>query len=173
TTLLLTGETGTGKTRLAQLIHQLSPRHREPFLVVHCGALSASLIESELFGHIEGAFTGARGDRAGKLAAVGRGTLLLDDVDALPVEHQAKLLRVVDDGVFERAGSTRSLPMKAGLIAASNRDLEQEAVAGRFRPDLYHRLNVVSFHLLPLRERPEVIAELAGQFLAEFSARHA
>jgi DNA-binding NtrC family response regulator len=171
TTLLLTGETGSGKTQLARVIHQMSPRSGQPFLVVHCGALSASLIESELFGHVEGSFTGAHCDRAGKLAVVARGTLLLDDVDALPIEIQAKLLRVVDERVFEPVGSDRSLPMQARLIAASNRPLKEEAAAGRFRSDLYHRLNVVNFHLLPLREQRQVIPTLARQFLAEFADR--
>jgi DNA-binding NtrC family response regulator len=172
TTLLLTGETGSGKTRLASLIHQLSPRCGQPFLVVHCGALSASLIDSELFGHIEGSFTGARCDRAGKLAAVGRGTLLFDDIDALPIELQGKLLRVVEERVFEPVGSDRSLPMRARLIAASNRPLKQEVDAGRFRTDLYYRLKVVNFHLLPLREQRQVIPALARQFLLEFAARY-
>jgi two-component system response regulator AtoC len=171
TTLLLTGETGSGKTQLARTIHQLSPRCRQPFLVVQCGALSATLIESELFGHVEGSFTGAHCDRAGKLAAVGRGTLLLDDIDALPMEIQVKLLRVVEERVFEPVGSDRSLPLQARLIAASNRPLKQEAAAGRFRTDLYYRLNVVQFHLSPLREQRQAIPVLARQFLAEFGAR--
>jgi DNA-binding NtrC family response regulator len=172
TTLLLTGETGTGKTRLANLIHQLSPRAGQPFLVVHCGALSASLIDSELFGHVDGAFTGARGDRAGKLAVVGRGTLLFDDIDALPIELQGKLLRVVEERVFEPVGSDRLLPMQARVIAASNRPLKQEVDAGRFRSDLYYRLEVVNFHLLPLREQRQVIPLLARQFLREIAARY-
>ena len=172
TTVLLTGETGTGKTRLARLIHDLSPRRREPFLVVHGGALSASLIESELFGHVRGAFTGADRDRAGKFAEAGRGTLLLDEVDALPPALQAKLLRAVEDRLFEPVGTNRSLPVQARLIAATNRALEEEVAAGRFRSDLYYRLNVVAFCLPPLRERPDIIPALADQFLAEFAARN-
>jgi DNA-binding NtrC family response regulator len=172
TTLLLMGETGTGKTRLANLIHQLSPRCSQPFQVVNCGALSASLIDSELFGHVDGAFTGARGDRAGKLATVGRGTLLFDDIDALPLELQGKLLRVVEERVFEPVGSDRLLPMQARLIAASNRPLKQEVDAGRFRADLYYRLQVVNFHLLPLREQRQVIPLLATQFLREIATRY-
>jgi DNA-binding NtrC family response regulator len=172
TTLLLGGETGTGKTRLARLIHQLSPRADQPFLVINCGALSASLIESELFGHVKGAYTGADRDRAGKLADVGRGTLLLDEVDALPLDMQAKFLRAVEERVFETVGSNKSLPVQARLIAASNRDLAGEVAAGRFRRDLYYRLNVVAFHLPPLRERRDVIASMATDFIEEFAARN-
>jgi DNA-binding NtrC family response regulator len=171
TTILLGGETGTGKTRLARLIHEMSPRHDLPFLVVNCGALSATLIESELFGHVKGAFTGADRDHTGKFAEVGRGTLLLDEIDALPPALQAKLLRAVEERVFEPVGSNRSLPVQARLIAASNRGLDEEAAAGRFRSDLYYRLNVISFTLPPVRERRETIAGLAREFVAEFAAR--
>jgi DNA-binding NtrC family response regulator len=171
TTILLGGETGTGKTRLARLIHELSPRHDLPFLVVNCGALSTTLIESEMFGHVKGAFTGADRDHAGKFAEVGRGTLLLDDVDALPPTLQAKLLRAVEEKLFEPVGSNRSLPVQARIIAASNRNLGAEASAGHFRSDLYYRLNVVSFTLLPLRQRRELIAGLAETFVADCAAR--
>jgi DNA-binding NtrC family response regulator len=172
TTLLLTGQTGTGKTRLARLIHELSPRRAEPFLVVDCGALSASLIESELFGHARGAFTGADRDRAGKLTAAGRGTLLLDEVNSLPLPLQAKLLRAVDERLFEPVGANRPLPLQARLIAASNADLQAEVEAGRFRADLFYRLNVVAFFLPPLRERRSSIAPLAEKFLRELAARN-
>lgn len=171
TSLLLIGETGTGKSRLARLIHQISPRRDEPFLVVNCGALAANLMESEMFGHVKGAFTGADRDRTGKFAEVGHGTLLLDEIDALPVELQTKLLRVVDERVFEAVGSNQSLPMQARLIAASNCAIEREVAARRFRADLYYRLNVVSFYLLPLREQPELIPPLAKKLLAEIAAR--
>jgi two-component system response regulator PilR (NtrC family) len=172
TTLLLTGETGTGKTRLARLVHELSPRREDPFLVVDCGALSATLIESELFGHVRGAFTGADRDRPGKLAAAGKGTLLLDEVNSLPLPLQAKLLRAVDERVFEPVGANKGQALGARLVAASNAPLEAEVAAGRFRADLYYRLNVVSFYLPPLRERQSAVAPLAHKFLAEFAARN-
>jgi DNA-binding NtrC family response regulator len=170
-TVVLTGETGTGKTRLARLIHELSDRRSQPFITVHCGALSASLLESELFGHVKGAFTGAVRDRAGKFAEVGRGTLLLDDIDALPIDLQSKLLRVVEEDVFEPVGSNRLLRMEGRLIVASNRSLDQEMAAGRLRADLYYRLNVVGFHLAPLRERREVIAPLVEHFLERYAEK--
>jgi DNA-binding NtrC family response regulator len=172
TTLLFTGETGTGKTRLARLVHDLSPRRAEPFLIVDCGALSVNLVESELFGHAKGAFTGADRDRPGKLAAAAGGTLLLDEVNSLPLPLQAKLLRAAHERVFEPVGSNRPQPVRARLLAASNAPLEQEVAAGRFRADLFYRLNVVSFHLPPLRERPGAIAPLAARFLREFAARN-
>jgi DNA-binding NtrC family response regulator len=172
TTILLTGETGTGKTRLARLIHEMSPRRDEPFLVVDCGAVSADLIESEMFGHVKGAFTNADRDRAGKLAAAGRGTLLLDEVNSLPLKLQAKLLRLVDDRAFEAVGSEEPQQMEARLIVATNAPLEGEVAAGRFRADLFYRINIVGFFLQPLRERKELIVPLARQFLAELAARN-
>lgn len=171
TTLLLTGETGTGKTRLARLIHELSPRRDEPFLVVDCAALSANLIESEMFGHVKGAFTGAEQNRSGKFSAVGCGTLLLDDINALPLSLQSKLLRAVDERVYEPVGSNQLQPLQARLIVASNTSLEDEVQAGRFRADLYYRLNVVGFYLPPLRERTPAIGPLANKFLAEYATR--
>src|SRR5262245_5242103 len=167
--VLLGGETGTGKTRLARLIHELSPRREQPFLTVNCGSLSASLIESEMFGHVRGAFTGADRTRTGKFAEVGRGTIFLDDIDALPIELQAKLLRVIEERVFEAVGSNETVPMQARVIVASNRPLDQEVAAGRFRADLYYRLNVVGFYLPPLRERLDMLPALAERFLAEFA----
>jgi DNA-binding NtrC family response regulator len=169
--VLLLGETGTGKTRLARVIHELSRRRDQPFLVINCAALSAHLTESELFGHVKGAFTGADRDRTGKFTAVGAGTLFLDEIDSLPAELQAKLLRAVDDRVFEPVGSNRPVPLEARLIAATNRDLDREVAAGRFRSDLFFRLNVVSFHLPPLRERPEILPAMVVRFIREFAGR--
>ena len=171
TSVMIGGETGTGKTHLAGVIHRLSPRRDEPFLTVNCGSLAASLIESEIFGHVKGAFTGADGERTGKFAGAGRGTLFLDEVDSLLPELQAKLLRVVEERVFEPVGSNKTLRLRARLIVASNRPLEREVAAGRFRADLYYRFNVVAFDIPPLRERVCLIQPLALSMLAEFSAR--
>jgi two-component system response regulator HydG len=172
TTLLLSGETGTGKTRLARLIHELSARRDEPFQVVDCGSLAPSLIESEMFGHVKGAFSGSDRDRAGKFAAAAEGTLLLDEINSLPPALQSKLLRAVDERLFEPVGSNKSFPLRARIIAASNALLEQEVTQGRFRADLYFRLNVVEFHMTPLRERRQGISLLANRFLADIARRN-
>ncbi len=171
TTILLGGETGTGKTRLAGAIHRLSPRRDRPFLTINCGALSTNLIESEMFGHVKGAFTGADSNRVGKFAEVGQGTLFLDEIDTLPPHLQAKLLRAVEDRDFEPVGSNKTQALLARLIIASNRPLEEEVAAGRFRADLYYRLNVVAFTLPPLRERISGIPLWAQAFLSEFAHR--
>jgi DNA-binding NtrC family response regulator len=171
-TVLITGETGTGKTQLAEVIHALSPRRERPFVVVHCGSLSPSLLESELFGHVRGAFTHAVGDRRGRCSEAADGTLLLDEVDCLPLESQARLLRLLEERVFEPVGSNQFQRLEARIIAVSNRCLKDEMEAGRFRADLYYRLNVVSFHLAPLRERKEVVVPLATKFLADAAKRN-
>jgi two-component system, NtrC family, response regulator HydG len=170
-TVLLNGATGTGKTFLARLMHDLSPRKQHRFLAVPCGALSANLLESELFGHVKGAFTGADRPKLGKFAAVGEGTLLLDEIDTLALEQQATLLRVIETGEFEPVGSVETQQCQARLIVAANVDLEQAVNEGRFRADLFFRLNVMSFHLPPLRERVQDIAPLARGMAARFNRK--
>jgi DNA-binding NtrC family response regulator len=170
-TVLLNGETGTGKTFLARLIHDHSPRKQHRFLAVPCGAIAANLVESEFFGHVKGAFTGADRAKVGKFAAVGDGTLLLDEIDTLGLEQQATLLRVMETGEFEPVGSLETLKCTARLVVASNINLESAADRGKFRLDLYYRLNVMSFHLPPLRERVQDIAPLARGMAARFNRK--
>ena len=165
TTILLTGEAGCGKSMLAKFVHASSPRREDPYLVVDCGALSGNLIESEMFGHARGAFTGAERDRQGKFAAAGTGTLVLDEINSLPLPLQAKLLRAVEERVFEPVGTNKQEPLRARLIAISNVRLEDEVARRLFRADLFYRLNVVEFRLPSLRERPAVVIPLAHQLL--------
>jgi DNA-binding NtrC family response regulator len=171
-TVLLIGETGSGKTFLSKLIHEISPRRNEPFLPVACGALPNDLIESELFGHVKGAFTSAHADKEGKFIAARSGTILLDEIDVLGPEQQVKLLRVIESGEFEPVGSNRTYKSDARLIVASNVDLQPLVEKGRFRPDLYYRLNMLKFDIPPLRARQPDIVPLARKFVAEQSAKH-
>ena len=167
--VLLLGETGTGKELIAKAIHQLSPRGSGPFVRVNCGALSESLLESELFGHVRGSFTGAIENRTGRFEAAHTGTVFLDEINSTTPKLQVKLLRVLQEREFERVGDTATIRVDTRVIAASNRDLMDEVEAERFREDLYYRLNVVPVHLPPLRERREDIPELIGHFLTIYN----
>ena len=171
-TVLLIGETGSGKTFLAKVIHELSGRSAERCLTVACGALPPDLIESELFGYVKGAFTGADSDKLGKFAAAENGTLLLDEIDVLAPAQQAKLLRVIETGEYEPVGSNETRTSNARLLVASNIDLEELVAAGKFRMDLYYRLNTLSFHLPPLRDRTWDIEYLAGKFALDHGRAH-
>jgi DNA-binding NtrC family response regulator len=171
-TVLLVGETGTGKSTVARIIHELSGRRGEALLTVACGALPPDLIESELFGHVKGAFTGADRDKLGKFEAAAGGTLLLDEIDMLGPGQQAKLLRVIESGEFEQVGSNETRTNRARLIAAANVDLKDLMEREEFRPDLYYRLSVLEFRIPPLRQRPLDIVPLTLGFAAEFAAEH-
>ena len=170
-TILLIGETGSGKTHLANLIHNMSPRANEPFLHVACGALPGELIESELFAHVKGAFTSAHADKEGKFLAAGNGTILLDEIDVLTPDQQVKLLRVIETGEYEPVGSNRTMKVKARIIAASNLQLQPLVEQGKFRPDLYYRLNTLSFVIPPLRKRLPDIEPLARFFVHHHAAQ--
>jgi two-component system response regulator AtoC len=169
-TVLITGESGTGKELAAHAIHRLSPRQRGPFVAVHCAALSPQLLESELFGHEKGAFTGAGERRIGRFEQAAGGTLFLDEIGEIDAATQVKILRVLGERVFERVGGNKPLTADVRLLAATNRDLAGMVAEGRFREDLYFRLNVVQLHLPPLRDRPEDVPLLAVHFFRE-SAR--
>jgi len=166
-TVLLSGETGTGKELLARTIHNLSNRKERPLITLNCAVLPPTLIESELFGREKGAYTGALTRMAGRFEVADGSTLFLDEIGELPPDMQAKLLRVIEEGKFERLGSTKSLQVDVRIIAATNRDLAQEAAAGKFRSDLYYRLHVFPISILPLRERTEDISPLAWMFVRQ------
>ncbi len=170
-TVLITGESGVGKEVAARTLHLLSPRRDRPFLCVNCAALSAGLLESELFGHEKGAFTGADRMRKGRFELADEGTLLLDEVSEIDPNLQAKLLRVLQEKSFERVGSSLSRRADVRVIATTNRDLRAEVGKGRFREDLYYRLNVLPMRIPPLRERKEEIPDLAAHFLKRFGDR--
>ena len=167
--VLIVGETGTGKELVARAIHDLSPRNSGPYIRVNCGALTESLLESELFGHVKGSFTGAFDNRTGRFEAAHTGSIFLDEINSTSPKLQVKLLRFLQEGEFERVGDTRTVSVDTRIIAATNRDLLDEIDAGRFREDLYYRLNVVPIYLPPLRERREDIAHLVGFFLRRFA----
>jgi two-component system, NtrC family, response regulator HydG len=168
-TVLITGESGTGKGELARAIHTLSPRAAQPFVTLQCAALAESLLESELFGHEKGSFTGADRRRPGRFEQANGGTLFLDEIGEIPMATQVKLLRVLQDRTFERVGSNETVAVDVRLIAATNRDLAADVRAGRFREDLYYRLNVVSIDMPPLRVRGGDISVLADHFVRKFA----
>jgi DNA-binding NtrC family response regulator len=170
--VLIVGETGTGKELIARAIHDLSPRYSGPYIRVNCGALTESLLESELFGHVKGSFTGAVDNRTGRFEAAHTGSIFLDEVNSTSPKLQVKLLRVLQEGEFERVGDTNTKKVDTRIVAATNRDLLDEIDAGRFREDLYYRLNVVPIYLPPLRERREDIPSLVEFFLKRYAEQN-
>jgi formate hydrogenlyase transcriptional activator len=170
-TVLILGETGTGKGRIASSIHQMSARRQHPFVKVNCAAIPLGLLESELFGHERGAFTGAIGQRAGRFELANRGTLFLDEIGDIPAELQPKLLRVIQEHEFERLGSTQTIKTDVRLIAATHHNLRKMVAESRFRQDLFYRLNVFPVTIPPLRERSEDIPSLVNYFVDIFARR--
>ena len=168
-TVLITGETGTGKELVARAIHNLSPRRERLFVPLNCAAIPSELLESELFGHVRGAFTGAQGDRTGKFEVADQGTLFLDEIGDMSYALQAKLLRVLQEGVVERVGSNKPITTDVRVISSTHRDLRARIQEGSFREDLYYRLDVFRIHLPPLRERREDVVPLARTFLERFA----
>jgi two-component system response regulator AtoC len=171
-TILLRGESGVGKEIVARAVHTASPRAKQPFVKVNCAALPGELLESELFGHERGAFTGAYREKPGKFEIAHRGTLFLDEIGELPLGLQAKLLHVLQDGEFARVGGARLLRRDVRIVAATNADLEAAIAAGRFREDLYYRLKVIEVRIPPLRERREEIPALVEHFMAKFEREY-
>lgn len=171
-TVLIHGETGTGKEMIARIIHDHSPRANGPFVPVNCGALSESLLESELFGHVKGAFTGAVADRKGRFEAAHGGTIFLDEIGEVSPAMQVRLLRVLQEMEIERVGDSRTRKLDVRVVAASNRVLEKEVESGRFRADLFYRLNVVYLQIPPLRSRPEDVPHLVEHFVNQYASRN-
>ena len=167
--VLISGESGTGKELIARAIHNLGKRKDKPFVTVNCGGIPENLLESELFGHSKGAFTGADREKKGLFAIANQGTIFLDEIGELPINLQVKLLRVVQQKSFTPLGGTEEINVDVRIVAATNRDLEEEVMAGRFREDLYFRINVIQVHMPPLRERPEDIPLLVQYFLDKYS----
>jgi DNA-binding NtrC family response regulator len=170
--ILIAGESGTGKELIAAAIHQRSPRSKGPFVKLHCAALAETLLESELFGHERGSFTGAAGRREGRFAQANGGTLFLDEIGEISPTIQVKLLRFLQEHEFERVGGNETLKVNVRVIAATNRDLKEEVARGRFREDLYYRLNVITVHMPALRERPSDVPLLATHFLRKYAAEN-
>jgi DNA-binding NtrC family response regulator len=170
--VLITGESGCGKGLVARLIHNRSARAARSLVVVNIGSLSETVFESEMFGHVKGAFTDARADRVGRFELADGGTLFLDEIANIPVAQQARLLRVLEGGEFERLGSSRTQQVDVRVLAATNANLKTEIEAGRFRSDLLYRLNTIHIHLPPLRERGDDIVRLAQRFLEQHAQRH-
>jgi len=170
--VLITGENGTGKSLIARAIHALSPRSAQTMITVNMGGLSETLFESELFGHVKGAFTDAKTDRAGRFELADESTLFMDEIANIPLAQQAKLLRVIETGDFERVGSSKTLHANVRIISATNANLENEIAAGRFRQDLLFRLNTIEIELPPLRDRREDIMPLANNFLRQHAERY-
>jgi len=169
-TVLVMGPSGTGKELVARTVHQMSPRRGKPFVAVHCAALAENLLESELFGHEKGAFTGASAQRKGRFELADGGTLFLDEIGEISPAIQVKLLRVIQEREFERVGGNRAISIDVRIVASTNRDLKAEVAAGRFREDLFYRLNVFPIVLPPLSERREAISTLAEYFAARSAA---
>jgi two-component system nitrogen regulation response regulator NtrX len=170
--VLITGENGTGKELVAHSIHALSPRFNKPFVEVNCAAIPEELIESELFGHERGAFTGATALRRGKFDLANGGTLFLDEIGDMSLKTQAKILRILQEQKFERVGGSQTISVEVRIVAATNKDLKAEISRGQFREDLFYRLNVIPFQIPPLRDRKEDVPLLAAHFLREFAATH-
>ncbi|HTJ44475.1 MAG TPA: sigma 54-interacting transcriptional regulator [Kofleriaceae bacterium] len=170
--VMITGETGTGKELIAREVHRRSPRAQKPFITINCGAIPANLLESELFGHVKGAFTGAVANKQGKFQAADGGTLFLDEIGEMPLDLQVKILRAIQEKIVVKVGDTRPEPVDIRIIAATNRDLEKEIAEARFREDLYYRLNVVNVHLPPLRERGEDVLVIARYLLSRYAREY-